>query len=107
MNFGPTKTVGEIKRFISLTVLVYFANGPDFLTSGDGLGMSIHNEDHVLAERELHHAQKNHEGPAIDCETCERFDLAAYSGYVNGLDEWYEKIGQFMAGVEVGIGATR
>ena len=87
--------------------LVYFANDPDFLTSGGSKTMSIHTEDHLIEERELHHAQENHEDPATDCEICERFDIAVYNGYINGLEERYEEVGQYLEGIEAGIDANR
>ena len=57
--------------------------------------------------RELHHAEENHDGCVSDCADCDRFDLAQYNGYVDGLETWFEEVGRFIDGIGDTIGITR
>jgi hypothetical protein len=57
--------------------------------------------------RELHHAEENHEGRVSDCAHCDRFELAQYSGYVDGLETWFESVGQFMDSINDTVGGAR
>lgn len=50
--------------------------------------------------RELHHAEENHEGCASDCVPCDRFEIAQYNGYVDGLDTWFQEVGMFLDAIE-------
>ena len=56
--------------------------------------------------RELHHAEENHNGSVSDCHTCDRFELAQYNGYVDGLATWFDEVGQFMDGITESIGTV-
>jgi len=57
--------------------------------------------------RELHHAEENHEGCVSDCRLCDRFELAQYNGYVDGLASWFDEVGQFMDSINNTVGAVR
>jgi hypothetical protein len=54
--------------------------------------------------RELHHAEDNHEGCVSDCGPCDRFELAQYNGYIDGLSTWFEEVGQFLDAIHDTIG---
>ncbi len=57
--------------------------------------------------RELHHAEENHEGSVSNCASCDRFELAQYNGYVDGLATWFDEVGQFLDGITESIGGVR
>lgn len=57
--------------------------------------------------RELHHIEESHEGRASHCTPCDRFDDAAYNGYVNGIADRYDEVGQFLDSIHDSIGAIR
>ena len=59
--------------------------------------------------REIHHAEENHEGCVTDCGHCDRFEDAAYNGYIDGLANWYDEVGQFLDNIDAdhSIGVTR
>jgi hypothetical protein len=87
------------------------------LLSGYVVGMSTHVHtktttvetiafEDLYSPREVHHGEENHEGCASECALCDRFEIAEYNGYVNGMSSWYDEVGQFLDGINDTIGVA-
>ena len=96
--------------YISLTDLVYFANGPSFCQSGHLLGMSqltATENLNAIDLREIHDAEFNHRGYCETCADCTRNELGEFNAYVTGLSDWYDEVGQFLDATLGSVGVTR
>ncbi len=84
--------------------------------SGYVVGMSTQNQSNTTVKtitfedlyspREVHHGEENHEGSSSECDLCDRFEVAEYNGYVDGMSAWYDEVGQFLDGISESIGVA-